>query len=208
MAKAAATASERTVLEVVENLQAILWERIEEGVQKLVKTLVEQSLEGEATQVAGAERHERTLHRRRYRAGHYRRRLLTKHGAIEVRVPRLARERLRFCAFDPASGGPPTGCRRHHRPSVHRRRQYAQAAGHRRGSDGRHRLPQHGECHHQEPGGGAGLLPLQAGAGRHPLPVPGWHHSKGAGAGGGEEGGPLRPWGCGKMVPRTSWASS
>ena len=100
MAKAAVTASERTVLEVVENLQAILWERIEEGVRKLVKTLVEQSLEGEATQVAGAERHERTLHRRHYRAGHYRRRLLTKHGAIEVRVPRLARERLRFCAFD------------------------------------------------------------------------------------------------------------
>lgn len=100
MAKAAATASERTVLEVVENLQAILWERIEERVRKLVKTLVEQSLEGEATQVAGAERHERTLHRRRYRAGHYRRRLLTRHGAIEMRVPRLARERLRFCAFD------------------------------------------------------------------------------------------------------------
>lgn len=100
MAKAAATVSERTVLEVVENLQAILWERIEEGVRKLVKTLVEQSLEGEATQVAGAVRHERTLHRRRYRAGHYRRQPLTKHGAIEVRVPRLARERLRFCAFD------------------------------------------------------------------------------------------------------------
>lgn len=100
MAKAATTASERTVLEVVENVQAILWDRIEEGVRKLVKTLVEQSLEGEATQAAGAEQHERTPHRRHYRGGHYRRRLLTKHGAIEVRVPRLARERLRFCAFD------------------------------------------------------------------------------------------------------------
>src|SRR3990170_3346970 len=100
MAKAAATASERTVLEVVENLQALLWERIEEGVRKLVKTLVEQSLEAEATQAAGAQRHERTVHRRHYRGGHYRRQLLTKHGAIEVRVPRLAQERLRFCAFD------------------------------------------------------------------------------------------------------------
>ena len=100
MTKAAATASERTVLEVVENVQAILWGRIEEGVRNLVKTLVERSLEGEATQVAEAERHERTPRRRHYRGGHYRRRLLTKHGAIEVRVPRLAGERLRFCAFD------------------------------------------------------------------------------------------------------------
>lgn len=58
MAKAAATASERTVLEVVENVQAILWERIEEGVRKLVKTLVERSLEGEVTQAGRAERHE------------------------------------------------------------------------------------------------------------------------------------------------------
>jgi putative transposase len=100
MAKEATAASERTVLEVVEDLQALLWERIEEGVRKLVKTLVEQSLEGEATQAAGAGRHERTSRRRHYRGGHYRRRLLTKHGAIEVQVPRLARQRLRFCAFD------------------------------------------------------------------------------------------------------------
>ncbi len=100
MAKEAVAASERTVLEVVENLQALLWGRIEEGVGKLVKTLVEQSLEAEAKEVAGAERHERTPRRRHYRGGHYRRRLLTKHGAVEVRVPRLAQERLRFCAFD------------------------------------------------------------------------------------------------------------
>jgi putative transposase len=100
MAKAATAASERTVLEVVENLQALLWGRIEEGVRKLVKTLVEQSLEAEAKEVAGAERHERTPQRRHYRGGHYRRRLLTKHGAVEVQVPRLARQRLRFCAFD------------------------------------------------------------------------------------------------------------
>lgn len=100
MAKAARAASERTVLEVVENLQALLWGRIEEGVRKLVKTLVEQSLEAEAKEVAGAERHERTPQPRHYRGGHYRRRLLTKHGAVEVQVPRLARQRLRFCAFD------------------------------------------------------------------------------------------------------------
>ena len=100
MAKAATAASERTVLEVVENLQALLWGRIEEGVRKLVKTLVEQSLEADAKEVAGAERHERTPQRRHYRGGHYRRRLLTKHGAVEVQVPRLARQRLRFCAFD------------------------------------------------------------------------------------------------------------
>lgn len=100
MTKAATTASEQTVLEVVENVQAILWDRIEAGVRKLVKTLVEQSLEGQATEATGAERHERTPHRRHYRGGHYRRRLLTKHGAIQVRVPRLAGERLRFRAFD------------------------------------------------------------------------------------------------------------
>jgi putative transposase len=100
MTKAATTASEQTVLEVVENVQAILWGRIEAGVRKLVKTLVEQSLEGQATEATGAERHERTPHRRHYRGGHYRRQLLTKHGAIQVRVPRLAGERLRFCAFD------------------------------------------------------------------------------------------------------------
>ncbi len=33
-------------------------------------------------------------------SGHYRRQVLAKHRAIEVRVPRLARERLRFRAFD------------------------------------------------------------------------------------------------------------
>jgi len=100
MAKEAVAASERTVLEVVENLQAILWGRVEEGVRSLAKTLVEQSLEAKATKAAGAERHERTSRRRHYHGGHYRRGLLTRHGAIEVQVPRLARERLRFCAFD------------------------------------------------------------------------------------------------------------
>lgn len=100
MAKTATAASERTVLEVIENLQALLWGRIEEGVRKLVKTLVEQSLEAEAKEVAGAERYERTPQRRHHRGGHYRRRLLTRHGAVQVQVPRLARQRLRFCAFD------------------------------------------------------------------------------------------------------------
>lgn len=160
MAKEATAASERTVLEVVENLQALLWERIEEGVRKLVKTLVERSLEGEATQAAGAERHERTPRRRHYRGGHYRRRLLTKHGAIEVQVPRLARGRLRFCAFDPASGGSPTGRRRHRWPPVHRWHKYSQAARDRRSPHGHPRLRQHGERHHQEPGRGTDLLPL------------------------------------------------
>lgn len=68
--------------------------------RRKVKTLVEQSMEAEATEVAGAERHELTPQRRHYRGGHYKRRLLTKHGAVEVQVPRVARQRIRFCAFD------------------------------------------------------------------------------------------------------------
>lgn len=77
-------------LSVIENVQAQIWEGIEQHVKGMVRTLVEEALAAEAGAQVTAAPYERTDERTGYRNGSYRRDLMTRYGAIEdLRVPRV-----------------------------------------------------------------------------------------------------------------------
>lgn len=68
--------------------QEAFWGWIDRMVQTLVKDLAERTLELQLQLQLQAGWNERTRHRTGYRNGHYRRRLLTSYGPVEVKVPR------------------------------------------------------------------------------------------------------------------------
>lgn len=77
-------------LEVIENVQAQIWQEIEGKVRGMVRTMVEEALGDEATALVSATPYERTDERTGYRNGSYRRDLNTRYGPIEdLRVPRV-----------------------------------------------------------------------------------------------------------------------
>jgi putative transposase len=99
--KARGLPQEDIVLEVVENLQEIVWAKIASGVKGFIKTFIEDLLKEELSDKVGAERYERTKRRRGYRNGHYRRDLLTRFGLIEdIGVPRMEPGGVEFSVFD------------------------------------------------------------------------------------------------------------
>lgn len=59
----------------------------DEAIRALLQTTVQEVLEAEMDAALGAERGERTSARLGYRSGHYRRRLITRVGTLELRVP-------------------------------------------------------------------------------------------------------------------------
>ena len=68
-----------------ETLKGDLRELVRKTVQDTINALLEQ----EAEEMVGAERYERTAGREAYRSGHYKRRLTTTSGQIELEVPKL-----------------------------------------------------------------------------------------------------------------------
>lgn len=64
---------------------------LDEVVRSTVEQTLNQLLDEEADRVAGAGRYERSPERQDTRAGSYRRKLQTKAGEVELRVPRLRR---------------------------------------------------------------------------------------------------------------------
>ena len=68
-------------------------EQVRSHVDQVVRRTVEETLNGlldaEADELCGAARYERSAERLDTRAGHYRRKLLTKAGPVELKVPRL-----------------------------------------------------------------------------------------------------------------------
>ena len=68
-------------------------QRIQDHLGKIVRGSVEETLnallDAEADRLVGAERYERSTGRRDYRSGHYDRRLETKAGAVNLKVPKL-----------------------------------------------------------------------------------------------------------------------
>ncbi|MEJ2093246.1 MAG: IS256 family transposase [Syntrophobacterales bacterium] len=68
------------VLEVIENLQEVIWAKIASGVKRFIKEFIENLLTEEVTDRIGAGRYERSNKRQGYRNGHYFRNLLTKFG--------------------------------------------------------------------------------------------------------------------------------
>lgn len=62
---------------------------IVELVRKTVQDTLNALLDQEADEMVGAERYERTADREAYRSGHYRRKLVTTSGVVELDVPKL-----------------------------------------------------------------------------------------------------------------------
>ena len=89
------------VFEVIENFQEIIWNKIALSIKGFIKSLIENLLEDQLTEVLGADRYERIKTRKAYRGGHYQRSLLTKYGLIEdIRVPRKEKGGIEFSVFD------------------------------------------------------------------------------------------------------------
>ena len=89
------------VLEVVENLQEIIWGKIASGVKGFIKSFIENLLKEELTAKLGASRYERSAGRKAYRNGHYLRNLLTRYGVVDViQVPRAEKGGMEFSVFD------------------------------------------------------------------------------------------------------------
>lgn len=62
---------------------------VKELVKSTVRDVINQLLEEEADELVNAERYERTAEREAYRSGHYKRKLVTSSGEIELDVPKL-----------------------------------------------------------------------------------------------------------------------
>jgi putative transposase len=59
----------------------------EAGFRQVLQTVVQEALEAEMTEAVGAEKGERTADRIGYRSGYYERKLVTRVGVLELRVP-------------------------------------------------------------------------------------------------------------------------
>jgi putative transposase len=59
----------------------------EDGFRRVLQTVVQEALEAEMTAAVGAEKGERTAERIGYRSGYYDRKLVTRVGVLELRVP-------------------------------------------------------------------------------------------------------------------------
>ncbi len=82
----------------ISNVVRIDEEKIRGHLDRIVRSSVEETLNGlldaEADRLVGADRYQRTDHRRDYRSGHYERRLQTKAGAVTLKVPKLRGQTL------------------------------------------------------------------------------------------------------------------
>lgn len=74
-----------TMMNAREQMLALL--QNDDGIRALLQATVQTVLEAEMDEALGASRGERTAERRGYRSGHYRRRLVTRVGTLELRVP-------------------------------------------------------------------------------------------------------------------------
>lgn len=59
----------------------------EDGFRRVLQTVVQEALEAEMREAIGAEKGERTTERVSYRSGYYERKLVTRVGVLELRVP-------------------------------------------------------------------------------------------------------------------------
>lgn len=59
-----------------------------DALKTLMKEVLQEILDGEMTELLGAERHERNTERTGYRSGYYTRSLVTRIGKLELRIPR------------------------------------------------------------------------------------------------------------------------
>ena len=86
MAQDKSTTSEGTIIQINES-------QIKDHLGQIVKGIIQETLNAlldeEASRLCHAQRYERTQGRKDTRAGHYTRRLQTKAGNVEVKMPKL-----------------------------------------------------------------------------------------------------------------------
>jgi len=82
---------------------------IEQHLGEMVRSTVEQTLKGmldaEADQLCNAQRYEHTEARTDQRAGHYKRKLQTKAGEVELKIPKLRQAPFETAIIDGIAGG-------------------------------------------------------------------------------------------------------
>ena len=82
----------------VSNVISIDEERVRGHLDRIVRSSVEETLndllDAEADRLVGADRYQRTDQRKDYRSGHYERKLHTKAGEVNVKVPKLRKQTL------------------------------------------------------------------------------------------------------------------
>lgn len=90
--------SSESGMKSVSNVMQIDEERIQGHLDRVVRSTVEQTindlLDAEADRLVGADRYERSTQRKDYRSGHYERKLHTKAGEINVKMPKLRHQTL------------------------------------------------------------------------------------------------------------------
>src|SRR3954469_19181960 len=74
-------------LDILNEVKTILSQETD-FLKPLLKSLLNEILEGEMKQTLGVESYQRSEQRRGYRAGHYSRKYITRVGVIELQVPR------------------------------------------------------------------------------------------------------------------------
>ena len=85
-------------MKTVSNVIQIDEERVQVHLDRIVRSTVEQTLndllDAEADRLVGADRYERSGQRKDYRSGHYERKLHTKAGEVNLKVPKLRKQTL------------------------------------------------------------------------------------------------------------------
>lgn len=78
--KAKKLSQSKIVLEVIENLQEMIWSKIASGAKGIIKSFIENLPEEKLKEKLGASRYERSAGRQAYRNGHYLLNLLTQYS--------------------------------------------------------------------------------------------------------------------------------
>jgi transposase-like protein len=86
----------RSLHESIKEFYGFFSEHIEDRARQKTEELVEEVLKEEIDLMVGAERYERTDRRQTYRNGHYVRQLISHHGLLKIRVPRLRAGKVTF----------------------------------------------------------------------------------------------------------------
>jgi len=91
--------TEASVHEKLQEFYKFFPEKVEEALQETAAHLIEQLLKEEIDILVGAEPYERNERRRCHRNGHYVRHLVSHHGLLRVRVPRVREHGVEFASL-------------------------------------------------------------------------------------------------------------
>ena len=100
----------KSSIKTVQELKAMLSEK-EDILRPIVQIAVQEFLEAEMNEVVGAGKSERSAERLGYRSGYYPRKLITRVGTLELRVPQDRAGRFSTEIFSRYQRSEPSGAR-------------------------------------------------------------------------------------------------